>query len=93
MVFWLEDEALEEGGCLCIDVHCGLIVGFQCLVASAIDGFIVNQMRSPQVGRSLTNPLSSPLKHTAWLLLVLAWSFLAIGLVVANFVIKAMKTT
>jgi len=46
-----------------------------------------------EVGRSLTNPLSSPLKHTAWLLLVLAWSFLAICLVVANFVIKAMKTT
>jgi len=46
-----------------------------------------------EVGRTLTNPLSSPLKHTAWLLLVLAWSFLAIGLVVANFVIKAMKTT
>ena len=96
MVIWLEDEALEEGGCICIDVHCGLIMAFQCLVASySIDGFngIVNQIRSLQVGRSLTNPLSSPLKHTAWLLLVLAWSFLAIGLVVANFVIKAMKTT
>ena len=95
VVNWLEDEALEEGGCICIDVHCVLIMAFQCLVASAIDGFngIVNQIRSPQVGRSLTNPLSSPLKHTAWLLLVLAWSFLAIGLVVANFIIKAMKTT
>ena len=43
-----------------------------------------------QVGRTLGNPLSSPLKHTAWLLLVLAWSFLAIGLVIANFIIKAL---
>ena len=43
-----------------------------------------------QVGRTLVNPLSSPLKHTAWLLLVLAWSFLAIGLVIANFIIKAV---
>jgi len=43
-----------------------------------------------EVGRTLANPLSSPLKHTAWLLLVLAWSFLAIGLVIANFIIKAL---
>ena len=28
LVIWLEDEALEEGGCICIDVHCGLIMAF-----------------------------------------------------------------
>ena len=52
MVIWLEDEALEEGGCTCIDVHCVLIMAFQCLVASAIDAFngIVNQMRSLPAG-------------------------------------------
>ena len=51
---------------------------------------VVCDSNQAQVGRTLLNPLSSPLKHTAWLILVLAWSFLAIGLVIANFILKAL---
>ena len=61
MVIWLEDEALEEGGCTCIDVHCVLIMAFQCLVAS-FNG-IVNQMRSlPAGGPVPQKPVELPSK-------------------------------
>ena len=39
---------------------------------------------------SLQNPLASAFKHSGFLILVLAWSVLAVGLVTANFIIKAL---
>ena len=40
---------------------------------------------------SLENPLASVFKNSAFVFLVLAWSALAVGLVSANFIIKAVK--
>eukprot|EP00092_Neocalanus_flemingeri_P053476 GFUD01062850.1.p1 GENE.GFUD01062850.1~~GFUD01062850.1.p1 ORF type:complete len:361 (-),score=61.51 GFUD01062850.1:24-1106(-) len=40
---------------------------------------------------TLHNPLASAFKHSGFVILVLSWSVLAVGLVTANFIIKAVK--
>lgn len=44
-----------------------------------------------ELGRSFSNPLASVFRHGAWVVLVLAWSVVAIGLVSLNFILTALK--
>ena len=53
MVIWLEDEALEEGGCICIDVHCVLIMAFQSSLLTESSQNISDPSKSRVIGSYL----------------------------------------
>ena len=44
-----------------------------------------------ELNLTLTNPLESFFKHTGFIITIIVWSLVAVGLVAANFVIQAIK--
>jgi len=50
----------------------------------------LNQLET-ELNMSLHNPLASAFTHSGFVVMVLAWSILAVGLVTANFIIQAVK--
>jgi len=44
-----------------------------------------------ELNLNLKNPVGSFFKHTGFIIMILVWSVVAVGLVTANFIMKAIK--